>query len=669
MPEESSDHSSAQRSLTSPSFIGYLVMGFLTAVNDNMFRWLIVPIAKYQFSSAPGLTDAQRQANESMVLALGLGSFILPSILFAPWSGWVADRFSKRTATIWLKLAEAVIMALGVAAIWFGSLPAMFVVLFLTGAQSALLCTAKFGIIPEIVPKEKLSAANGLAGLVTLIAVIVGTVAGNALYSMTQPDGIPNLWLSASALLGVAVCGVIASLMIARVKPANPGIRFPLNVVKYSWRDMRLLMQDRPILRVSLGIVFFWSLAALAQLNIDTFVINVLDLTQSDVGTFLAVLSLGVGIGSVLAGWWSGGRVELGMVPLGIVLMVLACVIAYFSSNSGWVFGVSLAMIGIGGGLFNVPLNAYVQDRSPRQSLGAILAAGHQITSIGVLGVSFLFPLLRNGFGCEAPVVFLIAGIGTLPILIYTVWLIPQATIRFLVWLLTHTVYRVRIFGKDKIPEQGAALLVANHVTWIDGVLLLLASSRPIRMIAYADYVKGGVIGWLSNLFEIIPIKSSDGPKALIQSLNTARDALKNGELVCIFAEGQISRTGELLKFEKGAIRILKGTDAPVLPVYLDELWGSIFSYEGGRFFWKKPKYWPYPVSINFGDLMPHETVCDIDVVRRAVLDLREQSIARRTESEQQAAEEHADQKIEDGVLRADDQTTTIPDKTSGNKT
>lgn len=642
MPEESSAPSSDQGSLTSPSFIGYLAMGFLTAVNDNMFRWLIVPIAKYQFSSTPGLTETQREANESLVLALGLGSFILPSIVFAPWSGWVADRFSKRTSTIWLKVAEALIMLLGVASIWYGSLPAMFIVLFLTGAQSALLSTAKFGIIPEIVPKEKLSAANGLAGLVTLIAVIVGTVAGNALYSMTAPNGIPNIWVSATALLGVALVGMIAAVMIARVKPANPGIRFPLNVVKYSWRDIKLLMADRPILRVSLGVAFFWSLAALAQLNIDTFVINNLNLTQSDVGTFLAVLSLGVGIGSVLAGWWSGGRVELGMVPLGTVFMSLACVIAFFSGHSGWVFGMSLAMIGIGGGLFNVPLNAYVQDRSPRESLGAILAAGHQVTSIGVLGVSILFPFLRNGLGYEAPTIFLIAGLGTLPILFYTVWLIPQATIRFLVWLLTHTVYKVRLHGQENIPEQGSALLVANHVTWIDGVLLLLSSSRPIRMIAYADYVKGGVIGWLSNLFEIIPIKSNAGPKALIQSLNTARDALKNGELVCIFAEGRISRTGELLKFERGAIKILKGTDAPVLPVYLDELWGSIFSYEGGKFFWKKPRDWPYPVSISFGDMIPHEDVSDIDVVRQAVLDLKVECAERRTEKEQQSAAEHA---------------------------
>ncbi|MEQ9407083.1 MAG: acyl-[ACP]--phospholipid O-acyltransferase [Fuerstiella sp.] len=622
----------APRSLWSRSFIGYLSMSFLTAVNDSMFRWLIVPIAKFRISSAETLTDAQRQSNESLVLALGLGSFILPSIIFAPWSGWVADRFSKRTATLWLKTAEVVIMLAGVVSIWQGSMVGMFVVLFLTGTQSALLSTAKYGIIPEIVPKEKLSAANGVTGLVTLIAVIAGTVAGNALYAVTQPDGTSGLWISATALLGVAAAGLLVSLPIARVTPANPGLSFPLNPVTYSWRDIRLVMADLPILRVSLGIAFFWSLAALAQLNIDTFVINNLKMGQTSVGQYLAVLSLGVGLGSVLAGWWSGGRVELGMVPLGTALMALACVVAFFSSGSWWVFGISLAMIGVGGGLFNVPLNAYLQDRSPRESLGAILAAVNQITSFGVLLVSFLFPLMRTGLDFNAAQIFLVTGLGTFPILCYVVWLIPQATIRFIVWLLSRFVYRVRIHGLNNIPDKGAALLVANHVTWIDGVLILLASSRPIRMIAYADYVKGGFIGWLSRLFEIIPIRAGDGPRALIKSLNTASEALRNGELVCIFAEGQISRTGELLKFERGMMKILKGTDAPVLPVYLDELWGSIFSNEGGRFFWKKPKHWPYPVTMYFGELIPHEAVSDVHVVREAVLDLKDRSVEHRKE-------------------------------------
>ncbi|MCR9202347.1 MAG: acyl-[ACP]--phospholipid O-acyltransferase [Planctomycetaceae bacterium] len=617
-------------SLASRSFLGYLVMGFLTAVNDSMFRWLIVPIAKFQMSAGSDVSAAEQQASESLVLSLGLASFIVPSIVLAPWSGWLADRFSKKTTTVGLKVFEVVIMVVGVFMIRLGSLPGMFVVLFLTGAQSALLSTAKFGIIPELVPREKLSAANGLTGLVTLLAVIVGTIAGNLLYGQSEPGGQSGLWLSGLALTGVAVVGLLASLLISPVRPASPQLAFPWNPLVHSWRDIRLVLSDKPIFRVTLGIAFFWSLAALAQLNIDTFVINNLKLGQTSVGTFLAVLSIGVGAGSLLAGVWSAGRVELGMVPLGTVVMAAACVLAWFSSDSMLMFGLALALIGLGGGLFNVPLSAYLQDRSPHGSLGAILAAGNQITSVGILLVSILFPLLRTELELSADQIFLVAGLGTLPILLYSLWLLPQATIRFVVWLMSRFVYRVRTYGLENIPDRSPALLVANHVTWIDGILILLTSSRPIRMIAYADYVQGGVMGWLSNLFGIIPIKSSDGPKGLIRSLNTARDALNNGELVCIFAEGRITRTGELLKFEKGLLRILKGTTAPVLPVYLDELWGSIFSYEGGRFLWKKPRHWPYPVSISFGSLLPHHEVTDVDVVRNAVINLREESALRR---------------------------------------
>ena len=575
-------------SLKSLSFVGYLLMSFLTAVNDNMYRWLIIPIAKAQVRAGAESAE-QIESQESLILSLGLGSLVLPFVIFAPWSGWLADRFSKRTTTIWLKVAEVILVGLGVWSIGSDHLPIMFAVLFLLGTQSALLSTAKFGIIPELVPRSALSAANGLVALVTLVAVIAGTVAGNELAERTVSNGSASLWLPAVALHVVAVLGLLGSFLIHRVPSANPGLEFPWNPVRYSWRDLQLVISDRPVLRVTLGITFFWSLASLAQMNIDTFVTRELHQSQTNVGLFLAVLSIGVGLGSVLAGWWSGGRVELGMVPFGAFLMALACVLLFFSRHSAAASASMLAMIGIGGGLFNVPLNAYLQERSPHGKLGAILAAGNQLTSLGMVGVAGLFWLLRDPMQLSAAHIFLVCGVGILPILVYVVWLLPQATIRFIVWLLSRFVYRVRLYDIDNLPESGSALLVANHVSWLDGVLLLLSSSRNIRMVAYADYIQRKHIGWLADLFGIIPIRAGDGPRALMASLNTARDALKSGELVCIFAEGQITRTGQLQKFERGLVKILKGTDAPVIPVYLDELWGSIFSYERGRFFGKNP--------------------------------------------------------------------------------
>jgi acyl-[acyl-carrier-protein]-phospholipid O-acyltransferase/long-chain-fatty-acid--[acyl-carrier-protein] ligase len=618
----------AKEGLWSVSFASYLAMNLTTVINDSMFRWLVVPIAKYRATQE--LLPEQIAGKESQILGLGLGCFILPFMVFSPWSGWLADRFSKRRVTIALKAAEFVIMIAGLIAISYGNLVVMFVVLFLMGTQSALLTTTKFGIIPELVPRNQLSAANGLAGLVTLIGVIVGTVAGNGLYSLTGSDGTSQLWISAVVLLSVAGIGFLASFPIDRVAACNPIMPFPANLVRHSIRDMRLVMQNRAIRRVTFGVVFFWSLASLSQMNIDTFVNNELGMSQKEVGPFLAVLSIGVGLGSVLAGWWSGGRVELGMVPLGTLVMTAASILAYFSSDSSVLFGTSLFLIGLGGGLFNVPLNAFIQERSPHGSLGAILAAGNQLIAVGMILVAVLFPFLQNQLNMSSNEVFLLAGICTLPILIYACCLIPQATIRFIVWLISRTMYRVRTYGIENIPEQGPALLVANHVTWMDGILVLLASSRPIRMIAWADYVKGPVLSRVSNLFGIIPIKSSDGPRALLKSLNTARDALNNGELVCIFAEGQITRTGQLLKFERGMLKILKGTNADVIPVYLDELWGSLFSYHSGNFFWKKPRHWPYPVSINFGKSISN--VDDVHVVRQAVLELSADSFARRKE-------------------------------------
>lgn len=600
------------------SFQGYLWTQFLGAVNDNMFRWLVVPIAKFRVGDDFG----------AAALAAGLACFVVPYLVFAPHAGWLADRFNKRSVTIGCKLAEIVIMLLGVIAIAIGNLWLLFAIVFLMGAQSALFSPAKLGIIPEIVRSGKISAANGWVGLTTVIAVVLGTVAGNYLYYLTGPDGLNGLWISALALLGVAVAGWGASLVIAPVEAANPALPFPRNPDQAIWRDLKLLGESRPILRVTLGIAFFWSLAALAQLNVDTYAIQELSLSQVEVGPLLGILSLGVGIGSVLAGLWSGNKVELGIVPLGAAIIAVSGILLSTTVDSYFWTAALLFCLGAGGGLFNVPLTAYLQHRSPKESLGAILAAGNFITFAGMLLVSVLFWMLQGQMHVSAPAIFLIAGLGTVPILAYVVFLLPGATMRFLVWLLSHTAYRVRVYGRENLPETGGALLVANHVSWIDGILLLITSSRPIRMLAYADYVNKPVLRWLAKIYSVIPIKATGGPKALIQSLKAARGAVLEGDLVCIFAEGQLTRTGQLLPFQKGLMRIVEGTGAPVVPIYLDGLWGSIFSFRGGKFFWKWPRRWPYPVSILFGK--PLANPDHVEQVRAAVQTLGVEAVEKR---------------------------------------
>ncbi|MEX0703532.1 MAG: acyl-[ACP]--phospholipid O-acyltransferase [Planctomycetales bacterium] len=625
--------------LGSPSFLALLATQFLGAFNDNMFRWLVVPLAQPVVGAAEAL-------------ALGLVCFTIPYLLLATAAGYFADRFSKRTVIVGCKLAEIVIMALGVAAIVHGNVWLLFVVVALMGSQSALFSPAKFGSIPEMLRPERISAGNGWMGLVTVAASALGVIAGYALFASVDQFVISSkagfarsptfgeAWPIAAGLVGVAAAGWLASLFIARLTAADPSRRLAINPVSDTYRNMRLLVRQKALLRTALGIAFFWLLASLAQMNIDPFGDDVLGLEKTEIGTLLAILVAGLGIGSVLAGLASGQTVELGLVPLGAAGIALSSLGLYIAGSSvdpaaaasaqqAWYWSAaSLFALGLFAGLFNIPLEAYLQHRSDARRRGTILAASNFLSFSFILGAAGLFFLMKDKLGMSASGVFLAAGLGTVPVVIYAFTLLPNATIRFVVWLAAHTIYRVRVHGRENLPERGGALLVANHVSWLDGILLLITSSRPIRMVAHAAYVEDRRWWWLCRMFGVIPIKAVGGPKALLRSLQVAREAVQAGELVCIFAEGRITRTGHLQPFQPGLLRIVKGTDAPVVPVYLDELWGSIFSYHGGRFFWKKPRRWPYPVSIHFGPALPRPV--DAEEVRRAVQDLGVKAVERR---------------------------------------
>ncbi len=593
--EQTVETSEGHDGLRSRSFLGLLVTQFLGALNDNIFRWLIVPIGK----------DLVGPKHAALALSAGLACFVLPYVLLAAPAGYLADRFSKRTVIVGCKVAELLIMILGIATILTSNIYLMFVAVALMGTQSALFGPSKLGSIPELVRPDRISAANGLIGLTTVIAIVLGTIAGNMLYGY-------SIWFAAAALWSVAAVGVATSLMIGRLRPASPTRPFPINFAGQTVRDLKSLGSNVPLLRAALGTAFFWSLAALAQVNVDLFAISELHVQQQYVGPLLAALALGAGVGSVLAGVWSAGKVELGIVPLGAAAIALSAMLlsavvgpvgdvgstAYYWACF-WLFA-----LGVGGGLFDVPVQSFLQHRSPDKSRGVILAASNFLTFTGMLLVSGLFWILSDKLGYSARTIFLLAGIATLPVFVYIVWLLPGATIRFLVWLASRTIYRVRIGGRRNLPERGGALLVVNHVSWIDGVLLLLTSSRPLRIIAYADYIKGWWVNWLAREMGAIPIGSSR--KSMVGAIRTAREALEAGELVCIFPEGAITRTGQMQAFRPGFLSILKGNGAPVIPVYLDGLWGSIFSFAGGNFFWKWPRQWPYPVAILFGRPMKH---------------------------------------------------------------
>ncbi len=637
-------------SLWSASFIGLLFTQFLTAINDNVFRWLIIGIGK----------DYVSQDNVGMILTMGTVCFVLPYLLLAAFAGYLADRFSKSRVIFVCKVAEILIMLLGVIAILSQQIWFLFLVVALTGAQSALFAPSKLGCIPEILKPNKIPGANGLFGLSTVAAIVIGMGVGGALKDATGKFGLENLWISAATLLGVAIAGTLFSLMIKRLRVANPKRSIPWDSPMQTLRDLRELGSSRPLLRVALGIVFFWSVGALAQLNIDQFApesfqskVDVTASSSSDVSPipdkpdylesfrtpFLISLVLGLGFGSVLAGVCSQGRIELGLLPLGAGGIALGSFLLFGAEETlieghieftfGFVWA-CLMLFGLGtsAGMFDVPLESYMQHHSPREKRGAILSATNFLTFSGIFLSAVLYYVLQEKLGLSAREIFLFVSVCTIPVLLYVLFLIPQATIRFLVWLLSLLFYRVKVYDRDKLPERGGALLVANHVTWLDGALLLLTSSRPVRLVAWAGNFKSKWLQRFAEFWGVILI--SGGPKSIVKALSTAREALQNGELVGIFPEGGFTRSGQVQTFRPGMMKILKGTDAPVIPIYLDELWGSIFSLERGKSIWQWPKRLPYSISIHFGDLI--ESPDDIHTIRQAVLELGARAMEKRSD-------------------------------------
>lgn len=681
-----------ERSLRSGSFQGLLITQLLGAANDNILRWLVIGVGKQYVD----------KSQVGWILMAGTASFVLPYLLLAAPAGYLADRFSKQRVIVACKLAEIAIMVVAIIAILIGSVSLLLLVVALMGAQSALFGPSKLGSIPEMLDESRISAANGLIGLTTVISAAIGTAVGNWLATATGEMGQERWWLSASVLIGTAIAGWGASLLIAYLPVANPRRSFPWDAAQQTIRDLRELYQRKDIFRVALGIMFFWSLAGLAQLNIDQFAAEGGTTRQTQVIPLLIALVVGVGLGSVLAGVWSGGRVELGILPLGAGGLAMTAFLLFTVEGTLVDPGVDwtasylaasflLFLLGFFGGLFDVPLAAYMQHYSPVASRGSILAASNFLTFSGVLLVAVAFGVMRAPMSegsleqlfalspeaaaqpefaeqlynemkdvekpdvatfieqypqqetlvravyqevvghplLTARQIFLLCGMMTVPVLVYILCVIPQATLRFLAWLATHTAYKIHVHQRHHLPEKGGALLTPNHVSWIDGLLLVAISSRPIRLIITRDLVTRWWARGLAQIMGAIPI-SRRNPKAARKAVETAREALNNGELVCIFPEGGISHSGTLQKFRSSTLDVLKGTSAPIVPVYLDELWGSIFTYRGGRFFWKWPRLWSRKVSIWFGKPLPQPH--DIYELRQAVQELGADAVSGRKE-------------------------------------
>src|SRR6184192_18946 len=596
-------------------FWSLIVTQFQGAFNDNGLKFFVIFMI-LGTNPSPSETD-------ELVFFIGI-LFALPFLVFSMAGGYLADRFSKRSVTIATKIFEIFAMLFAVYAFLKGNTRMAFGVIFLASTQAAFFGPAKYGLLPELLAPELLSWGNGILELMTFVAIISGAVIGPLLAQRFHAREA-----AAGVIFGVcSLLGLSTSFAISKVPAADPSKKFRFNVFGDLKKQFQLVRPDRVLHLAIVGNTYFWFLGALLQFVIVFYGREVLHLDETHGGYLQAALAIGIGVGSYAAGLLSAGKIEYGLIPLGAVGMsAFALAISFHGLSFAQVL-ILLAALGFAGGFFVVPINALIQHRPEESNKGSVIAFANWLSFAGVIGASAIYSGFTHYLHVGLASFFLWTAAMSLAATVYVLYLLPDSLLRLLLWISTNTLYRLDVQGRENVPARGGALLTPNHVSMADAAFLVASIDRPIRFLMFRGSYEHPLVKPFAKILGVIPIASDQGPRELIHSLRQATEALKNGEVVCIFPEGQMTRIGQMMPFRRGMERIIKGVDVPIIPVNLDGVWGSIFSFAGGRFLWKFPRKIPYPVRVTLGKPLPSTTTSE--EVRRVVQDLGAEAFERR---------------------------------------
>jgi len=587
------------RSSTRP-LRGLLIAQFCGAFNDNAWKLVVALLGIREIAAriSPGPDfETASQTQTTLVFVV----FTLPIVICSFFAGVLADRVSKRTVILTMKVVEASLMTLATVALLVHPAGGFLSLMVLAGMgiHSALFSPAKYGILAELLPHEQLAAGNGRLEMWTFLAILTGTaVPGIILSQIGQATWIAPLLLTVLSFVGLAAARTIPQVPPAR---SEGGL---VNTLRGAWSA---LAADRLLRLAIIGAIFFWTIASLFAQNILVYAKAVLGVSDWQSGLPLMLLSIGIGIGARLVGRLSQSRVEYGLIPLGAI--GVAAMLLSLGLGAPQLTGTLILMVvlGVASALIFVPLNALIQWRAPAGRRGSVIAFENICVFTGILLGSLSGGALANA-GLSTTSIFTTTALVTLAGTAWVLWLLPDALLRVLLVLATNSIYRLRIVGQEHIPKSGGALLVPNHVSFIDGFLLVASLDRPVRFVVDAQYADHRLLRPFMKVLGVIPISTHGGLRVILRALRDAGTALDQGQLVCVFPEGQITRTGTLLPFRRGFERITKGRRSPIIPVHLDRVWGSLFSFERGRFLWKWPERLPYPVTVSFGTPLPPET-------------------------------------------------------------
>ncbi len=561
---------------------------FLGAANDNLFKFAFTVLVTYQL---------QVQWLPADLAGLVIGAlFILPFLLFSATSGQLADKLDRRDMINALKWAEVGVMALAALGFFLQNVPLLLACIFLMGLQSAVFGPVKFAYLPQHLGERELTGGNGMVEMGTFVAILLGNVAGGLLIALPE---VGATWVSASCI-GLALLGRTASHFIPASPAMDPQLKMNWNPFTETWANLKLARQSPVVFRSILGISWMWFFGAVFLSLFPAFAKDVLHGDEQVASLLLVVFSIGIGTGSLLCEGLSRRHVEIGLVPVGAFGMTVFSIDLYFAtrglpavSNLGlgaflgdtahWRVLLDLVLLSLFAGLYSVPMYALIQMRSQPTHRARIIAANNILNALFMIASAVIAGALL-GAGFTIPQMFLFVGLANAVVAAYIFLLVPEYLLRFVAWVASRLVYRFKVTDDEHIPVSGAAVLVCNHVSFVDAVLLMAASPRPIVFIMDHRIFKVPVLGWLFKLAKAIPIASQkDDPAAYEAAFDAAAAVLREGDLLAIFPEGAITRDGQLQRFKGGVMKILERAEqddlrVPVIPMALTNLWGSFFS-------------------------------------------------------------------------------------------
>ncbi len=610
-------------------FLPFFVTQFLGAFNDNVFKNALIILIAFQVAVAD-------PAQVNTLINISAGLFVLPFFLFSATAGQLADKYEKSHLMRWIKLLEIIIMLGAALGFLLGNVTLLISLLFLMGCQSTLFGPVKYSILPQHLAPEELIGGNGWVQMGTFLAILTGTMVGGILIAIRDSGA----WMVGVTVVAVAALGFLASLFIPRARADAPELRINWNPLTSTWPIINFTRGNRTVFLSVLGISWFWFLGATYLAQLPNYTKLALGGDEHVVTLLLTLFAFGIGAGSLLCERLSGRRVELGLVPFGSIGLTLFGVDLYFAvtpvapdaplvgaleflgSAASWRIAADILLMGLFGGFYIVPLYALVQQRSAPSHRSRVIACNNIINALFMV-LSAVLAIVFLGLGLSIPQFLLLTALFNAAVAIYIFSLVPEFLMRFIVWILVNLVYRLKTRGLEHIPDEGPVVVVCNHVSFMDALVIIGSCRRPIRFVMDHQIFKIPVLSFVFRTAGAIPIAPArENPEILEGAYDQVARYLEAGEVVGIFPEGRLTEDGEIGPFKTGIERIIQRTPAPVVPMALRGLWGSFFSRRHGPAMRHFPRRFWSRIELVVGKPVPPEQATSARL-REQVVQLR----------------------------------------------